>query len=429
MGAVTRREILPYVFLTHLETQKFKTGTVQINLLTQLTRETAAKNAILPRILLRGTARYPDLRALRQAMDDLYGANIEPTIRKKGEIQCVGFCASFVDDACLPEGEGILAQITALLGEILLDPSTQNGQFQADYVDQERENLLDEIRGRINNKGSYAVSRLVELMCDGEDFSTFRLGTEQEAADIDTETLTTHYKSLLSAAPVEIFYCGSATVDQLEQVLTAALKTLPRGEPDYAMGTQIRLNALEATPRYFTEELDVTQGKLSLGFRLGDCLDNPNWAAISLFHYLYGGSVNSKLFLNVRERLSLCYYASSILEKAKGLLLVASGVAFDKYEEAKSEILAQLRAIAEGEITDEELLWAKKALMTDLELTRDEPRQLEEFYLQQTILEVDYDLDDLIAMVEQVDVKEVMKIAQGVELDAVYFLKGEEEVS
>jgi len=127
--------------------------------------------------------------------------------------------------------------------------------------------------------------------------------------------------------------------------------------------------------------------------------------------------------------LSLCYYASSILEKAKGLLLVASGIAFDKYDEAKSEILAQLRAIAAGEITGEELLWAKKALMTDLELTRDEPRQLEEFYLQQTILEVDYDLDDLIAMVGQVDVKEIVEIAQGVELDAVYFLKGEEVAS
>jgi len=429
MGATTRREILPYVFLTHLETHKFKTGTIQINLLTQLTRETAAKNAILPRILRRGTARYPDLQALSQAMDALYGANIEPTIRKKGEIQCVGFCASFVDDACLPAGEQILEQITALLGEILLHPATQGGRLRTDYVEQERENLLDEIRGRINNKGSYAVSRLVELMCDGEDFATFRLGTEQEAEEINTEALTAHYQNLLAAAPVEIFYCGSASVDRVEQVLEKALEALPRSEPDYAMGTQIRLNALEATPRTFTEELDVTQGKLSLGFRLGDCLDDPNWAAIMLFHYLYGGSVNSKLFLNVRERLSLCYYASSILEKAKGLLLVASGIAFDKYDEAKSEILAQLRAIAAGEITGEELLWAKKALMTDLELTRDEPRQLEEFYLQQTILEVDYDLDDLIAMVGQVDVKEIVEIAQGVELDAVYFLKGEEVAS
>jgi len=429
MGTTTRREILPYVFLTHLETNKFKTGTVQINLLTQLTRETAAKNAILPRILLRGTARHPDLQALRQAMEELYGAHIEPVIRKKGEIQCVGFCAAFVDDACLRSGQGILGKITALLGEILLDPATQEGQLRTDYVDQERENLLDEIRGRINNKGSYAVSRLVELMCDGEDFATFRLGSEQEAEDIDAEALTAHYQALLSAAPVEIFYCGSATADQVEQALTSALKTMPRREPDYAMGTQIRLNALEATPRTFTEELDVTQGKLSLGFRLGDCLDDPNWAAISLFHYLYGGSVNSKLFLNVRERLSLCYYASSILEKAKGLLLVASGIAFDKYDEAKSEILAQLGAVAQGEITDEELLWAKKALVTDLELTRDEPRQLEDFYLQQTILGLDYDLDDLIAMVERVDVKEIVEIARGVELDAVYFLKGEEEVS
>jgi len=173
----------------------------------------------------------------------------------------------------------------------------------------------------------------------------------------------------------------------------------------------------------------VTQGKLSLGFRLGDCMEDPNWAAISLFHYLYGGSVNSKLFLNVRERLSLCYYASSIIEKAKGLLLVASGIAFDKYDAALNEILAQLKAIGAGEITEEEMTWAKRELVTDLRMTKDEPSQLEDFYLQQTILGLDYDVDELSAMVERVEREEIMEIANSAELDAVYFLKGEQEVA
>ena len=426
MSNVTRTERYPFVFLTHLQTEKFKTATLRLSLLTQLDRETAAHNALLPRVLLQGTARHPNMAALAEATDELYGASIEPKIAKKGEIQCVGFSASFVDDACLPEGAGILESITALLGEILLAPALQDGKFQAAYVDGEREKLLDEIRGRINNKRTYALGRLTELMCDGEAFSVFRLGREQEAEGIDAQALTDHYNDILATAPIEIFYSGTASLEQVERALAAAFKDLPRTEPDFDLGTDVRMNSLEAEPRYVTEEMDITQGKLSLGFRLGPIMEDPDYAALELFHYMYGGSVNSKLFLHVRERLSLCYYASSVLEKCKGLLLVASGIEFAKYDEALSEILAQLDAIAKGDISDEELDWAKKALTTDIRMIADEPTQLEDFYLSQIILGEDDGPDELIARVERVEREKIMEIAAGLQLDAVYFLKGEE---
>ncbi|MCL2842261.1 MAG: insulinase family protein [Oscillospiraceae bacterium] len=426
MAKSTRKEIHPFVFLTHHQTPKFKTATLRLAFLTQLDREHAAKNALLPRVLLRGTERYPDMAALAMALDDLYGATLVPKVAKKGEIQCVGLTASFVDDACLPEEAEILAQMAALLGEVLLRPVREGGQLNAEYVDGEREQLLDEIRGRINNKRTYALTRLTELMCDGEAFSVFRLGTEEEAEGIDAEGLTAHYEALLGAAPVEIFYSGTASIEQVERVLKKALTDLPRTEPDFDMGTDVRMNSLAEEPRYFEEEMDVTQGKLSLGFRLGACMEVPDYAAIQLFHYIYGGSVNSKLFLHVRERLSLCYYASSVLEKAKGLLLVASGIEFSKFDEAKGEILAQLNAMCEGDISDEELTWGKKALMTDLRILKDEPSQLEDFYLQQTILGEDDGIDELIAKVEQVDKARLVEIANGLQLDAIYFLTGEE---
>ena len=425
MKTTTRRELLPFVFLTHLQTDKFKTATLRLSLLTQLDRETAAKNALLPRVLLQGTAKHPDMEAIARVQDELYGVKIEQHAIKKGEIQCVSLAASFVDDACLPDEE-ILKQVTALLGEILLRPALHGGKFQAVYVDGEREKLLDEIRGRINNKGSYAISRLNELMCDGEAFSVFRLGTEQEAEDITAESLTRHYKTLLAEAPIEIFYSGTAPVDQVADALMEVFIDLPRTEPNPDLGTDVRMNSLEEKPRYYTEELDVTQGKLSLGFRLGACMEDPDYAALSLFHYIYGGSVNSKLFLHVRERLSLCYYASSILEKFKGLLLVASGIEFEKYDEAKGEILAQLEAMRAGEITDEELSWGKKALITDLRIMQDEQEQLADFYLSQTILGEAGNLDELIADVARVDKTQIVEIAKSLQLDAVYFLTGEE---
>ena len=428
MTKPTRKEILPFVFLTHHQTKKFKTATLRLVLLTQLNREHAAKNALLPRVLLRGTKRYPDMAALAMALEELYGATLTPKVVKKGEIQCVGLTASFVDDACLPKEDAILEQMTDLLGEVLLSPVREAGHLKTEYVTGERDQLLDEIRGQINNKRTYALTRLSELMCDGEAFSVSRLGTEDEAQGMDAASLTAHYETLLGAAPVELFYSGTASIEQVEQALTKALQALPRTEPDFDLGTDVRMNSLGEEPRYFEEEMDVTQGKLSLGFRLGVCMEAPDYAAIQLLHYIYGGSVNSKLFLHVRERLSLCYYASSVLEKTKGLLFVASGIEFSKFDEAKTEILAQLDAIRGGDISDEELSWGKKALTTDLRILKDEPSQLEDFYLQQTILGEEDGIDELIANVEQVDKAQLIQIANGLQLDAIYFLTGEETV-
>ncbi|MCL2567856.1 MAG: insulinase family protein [Oscillospiraceae bacterium] len=409
-----------------MQTNKFKTATLRLSLLTQLDRDTAAKTALLPRVLLRGTESHPDMESIARALDELYGAEIEQKIVKKGEIQCLNLSASFVDDSCLPGEDGILPEVTALLGEILLRPAREGGKLKAVYVESEREKLLDEIRGRINNKDLYAIGRLVEQMCDGEAFSVFRLGSEQEAEEIDAEALTAHYEELLATSPIEIFYSGAVPLEQVEQALETAFKTLPRTEPDLDLGTDVRMNSLEENPRYFTEELDVTQGKLSLGFRLGAAMEEPDYVALRLFHYIYGGSVNSKLFLNVRERLSLCYYATSILEEHKGLLLVASGIEFEKYDEAKAEILAQLEAMQKGEITDQEFGWGKKTLMSDLRMLCDEQAQLEDFYLNQTLLGEDSDIDALIAAVERVEKAEIIEIAKELQLDAVYFLTGEE---
>jgi len=161
MGDIRRRELFPYVFLTHLQTKKFKTNTLSITLLTQLDRDTAAKNAVLPRVLLRGTEKYPDMERLAQELDECYGAKIEPMIRKKGEIQCIGLYANFVDDRMLSADEVILEKVAELLGELLLRPAKQAGKLRADYVESERDKLVDEIAGRINDKTGYGIGRLL----------------------------------------------------------------------------------------------------------------------------------------------------------------------------------------------------------------------------------------------------------------------------
>ncbi len=423
----SRSELMPGVFLSHLRSDKFKTACLSINLLTQLKRETAAMNALIPSVLRRGTTRYPDMEQLSRRLDELYGAAIEPVIRRVGEVHCLGFFASFPEPAFLPGGEALLGEMSSLMAEMLLSPVTRGGLLLPQYVDSEKEKLLDLIRSRVNEKRSYAVQRCLEEMCCYEDYAVSRFGDIPECEAIHYKKLSRYYRELLRKSPVELFYCGRAKIEEVEEALRDALSGMPRGEIDYDIGTEIRMNAVEAEPRYHEEHMDVTQGKLVLGFRLGECMEEPDRAAIHVFNAVYGSGATSKLFLNVREKLQLCYYASSAVVLRKGLMLVSSGISFENLEAARAEILAQLDAVKNGEISDDELLWAKRSVASDLRSTLDSQGELEGYWLSQAVDGADYGPAELAELAENVTKEDVIAIAKSVELDMVYFLCGNDE--
>ena len=419
----SRTEIRPGVWLTHLREDKFKTACFSVSLLSQLNRETASMNALIPFVLRRGTAAFPDMESLSARMEELYGTVIEPIIRRIGEIQCCGFYASFPEDDFLPQGEGVLKDTIELTLDLLLSPVTRGGLLLPAYVDSEREKLLDLISARMNNKRSYAVLRCIEEMCCCEDFAVSRYGDEESCRSINYKKLSRHYRTLLQTSPIELFYCGRASLRDVKALLRDHLSTLPRGEIDTEIGTEIRMNALEAEPRSTVEEMDVAQANLVIGWRLGECMEDPDFAALYVFNDLFGGSTGSKLFLNVREKLSLCYYASSIIDIRKGLLLVSSGIQLSNLDAAKSEIFAQLDAVCRGDFSEEDLLTAKAGVISDLHSIPDSQGALESFYLSQAVVGADYSPTDLAALVNEVTAEQVIAIAKSVECDQIYLLK------
>ena len=422
-----RTELMPGVFLSHLRSDKFKTACMSVTLLTQLRRETAAMNAVIPFVLNRGTTRYGDMEQLSRRMDELYGAAVEPVVRRIGEIQCIGFYGSFPEPDYLPGGEALLGDTCALMAQLLLDPATRGGLLLPQYVDSEREKLLDIIRSRMNDKRSYALTRCIEEMCCYEDFAVSRFGSESEAENIHYKKLTRHYRELIQTCPVEIFYCGKTDFKAVSAAMREAFSTMPRGEIDYDIGTDLRMNAVEDHVRFVEEEMDVTQGKLVLGFRLGECMEEPDIPALYVFNAVYGSGATSKLFMNVREKLSLCYYASSAVYLHKGIMLVSSGIEFDKMDAARDEILAQLDSVRRGEITDDELRSAKKSVASDLRAVQDSIGELEGFYLSQALDGLDYGPAELAALAEDVTKEDVQAIAKSIECDLIYFLKGSGE--
>ena len=423
----SRTEIRPGVWLTHLREDKFKTACFSVSLLSQLNRETASMNALIPFVLRRGTSSFPDMETLSARMEELYGTVIEPIIRRIGEIQCCGFYASFPEDAFLPQGEGVLKDSLTLTLDLLLSPVTRGGLLLPAYVESERDKLLDLISARMNNKRSYAVLRCIEEMCCCEDFAVSRYGDEESCRSINYKKLSRHYRTLLQTSPIELFYCGRASLRDVKALLRDHLSTLPRGEIDTEIGTEIRMNALEAEPRSTVEEMDVAQANLVIGWRLGECMEDPDFAALYVFNDLFGGSPSSKLFLNVREKLSLCYYASSIIDIRKGLLLVSSGIQLSNLDAAKSEIFAQLDAVCRGDFSEDDLCTARAGVISDLRSIPDSQGALESFYLSQAVVGADYSPTDLAELVNEVTAEQVSAIAKSVECDQIFLLKQESD--
>ena len=417
---MTRKKVAEGIFLTYLPARKFKTSFLSAQFVTPLRAETAAYNALLPAVLRRGTMRYPDMQSLSAALDLLYGARAEYTVRKKGETQCVGFVASAIDDAFVPGGERLLEPVAALVGELVCDPATRSGRFLPAYVEGEKDNLADAIRSIINDKRDYAEMRLLQEMCQGEPYGVSRLGDLKTLEKITVPKLYAHYLELTASSRLELFYSGQAEETRVEQALAEAFSTLPREsirETAPSAG-----GAARPEPRLVTESLDVTQGKLGMGLRCG----SDDIPAMLLVNALFGGTSNSKLFLNVREKLSLCYYAVSQYHRSQGLVTVSSGIEFQNYQQAYDEIMAQLEAVQRGRLEDWELEGARSTLRNAFRSMGDSQGRLEDFYLGQSATGQTGGPEDFVRELEAVTLDRVLAAANTVTLDTVYFLKGKE---
>ena len=416
-----RREIMQDVFLTYLPAQHFKTSRLTLNLVTGLDRASASANALLPAVLRRGTVRCPDMESLSAALDTLYGANIDYTVRKKGERQCVGFAAGFIDDGFTPHGEKLLEPVAQQLGELLLEPVTRDGCFLSEYVDSEKANLIDAIRALKNDKRDWADIRLMQEMCAGEPYSVLRLGDEETAGAITADALYRHGQELMASSRVELIYCGGAEERRVEDAVLSALAKLPRGSQTPL--PSVRRAAAPEMPRCIIETMDVTQGKLAMGYRC----TSDDYPAMVLANLIFGGTSNSKLFLNVREKHSLCYYASSSYARSKGILTVSSGVEVTDFERAEEEIERQLHAVQQGDWEDWEQEGALQAIRTSLLSLTDSQGALENFYLGQIASGATETPEELASSLQQVTKERIVAAARTVTPDTVYFLRGKEE--
>ena len=413
--------IQPGVTLRYCRDTRFKQGCFSFQLVREMKKEEAALNALLPSVLLRGTRRCPDLRAVTHRLDELYGAAIGPLVRRVGDYQTTGFYCGFMDDRFALPGDQVLRPMLEFVGELLMDSPRENGTFLPEFVESEKKNLISTIESDRNDKRLYAMRRLLRTMCAADSFGIPRLGEIEEVAAITPETLTRHYEKILRTSPVELFYVGSAPAEEVMDAVRPLLAGLAREPQSLSAQT-----AFKSCPgQDLVETMDVAQGKLCMGFTTPITNRCREFPAMQMLNAILGGGMTSKLFRNVREKMSLCYSIDSAYYGTKGILLASAGIDFDKEEITRREILNQLRACQEGDITDEELGAAREAILSSLRAVQDAPGAIENFYGTAALSGLCLTREEYMQAVEQATREDVVRCAQSLTLHSTYFLKGE----
>ena len=342
-------------------------------------------------------------------------------MRRIGDYQTTGLYCGFMDDRFALPGDQVLAPMLAFLEELLLDSPLEKGGFLEDFVECEKRNLISTIESERNDKRAYAMNRLLKIMCRNDTFGLPRLAEGEQVAAIDPVALYEHYQKILRTSPMELFYVGSADLEQVRamvQPLLARLERVPEAVP-----AQTGFHPCEGTEE--TEVMDIAQGKLCMGFTTSITNRDREFPAMQVLNTLFGAGMTSKLFMNVRERMSLCYYVGSGYYGTKGILTVAAGIDFDKEELTRREILRQLDACKQGDITVEELNAAKAAIVSSLRATHDSPGAIEGYYATAALSGMGLTPESYMAAVEKVDLAAVVAAAETVQLHSTYFLKGE----
>lgn len=410
----------PSITLRHYSDKRFKQGRLSIQLVRPMCREEAAMNALLTAVLLRGSENHPDLRSITLRLDELYGAAVGTLARRVGDYQAIGFLCGFMEDRFALEGDVILAPMLTFAAELLRRPALENGVFRTDYVESEKHNLISTIESEMNDKRAYASAQMLRRMCRADSFGIPRLGEKEDVAAIQPKALYEHYQKILRESPIELFYVGSADAEQVAGLAKEMFRGLERRDGSLPGQTPFH----DAGGCDETETMEVAQGKLCMGFTTPITIGHPDFAAMQVCNAMFGAGMTSKLFMNIREKMSLCYSIGSGYYGSKGILTVSAGIDSDMDAAVRKEVLHQLACCQKGDFTAEELESARQSLISGLQATHDSPGSIEGYYATAALSGLSMTPAEYIRAIEAVTAEQAAAAAGTLTLHTVYFLKG-----
>lgn len=419
MSCINRNEIANGVFFSSIKDSRFKTMKITANIVVPLSEDTASENALLCGVLSHSCKEYPDFTALSKKLSSLYGADLETSVRKVGDRQLLRISATGLDDRYAFEGDSIAEELSELLCKVIFDPNVNNNAFNSEEVEQERRQLLDLIDSEFNDKRIYANGQLIKNMCADEVYGIKRYGTAEKIKAVTTESLYKSYQNLLKTAKFEIMYVGDSSPEKAENVFKSAFSKVERTPAE--LSNDVVRKAVE--PKHISEEMELSQSKLVMGFRTGVAVPDKEVNAVRLMTAVLGGTANSKLFCNVREKQSLCYYCAARYDRLKGIMTVDSGVNGENIEKAEAGILKEIEDMKNGIISDFEIESTKLAVTNSFRSTNDTVGGIEAWYVNQLFDDKFLTVEEQSEAINAITKEEIVEAAKKITLDTVYVLK------
>lgn len=404
--------------LTLIPVEKFKSNLVSIYIQRVLDKDEATKNALLPNIITSGCKKYPSLREISNKLDDLYGSSMIGDVSKRGEKQVVTFKIISTNERYLDEK--IFKDVIEFFNEVLNNTLVIDNGFKKEYVEIEKVNLRDRIKSKINDKSRYALERAFEEMCKGERYSISELGYEEDLDKINEKDLYNHFKEILKTSPIDIVVEGDFNEEEVIDIIRKNFTfereniiDIPKEEYKKQIDT---VNVVD-------EKMDITQGKLVMGYRTNvDFRDESKYYPLIVGCNILGGGPHSKMFINIREKESLCYYIYSSIEKYKSILYVSSGIESKNYEKTVELVKKQIEDLKAGKINTDEIENSKSALVNSMKSLNDSIGGMSDFYFAQSMSKTNSTIEKMIESVSNVSVEDIIKSFEDIQLDTVYFL-------
>lgn len=419
MSDLIRKDICEGVAFNSIVDTRFKKSRISAVLAAPLNRKTTAANALLSYVLTRSCRKYPDFTALNRKLEDLYGAALYPSVSTLGDMQVISFSAAGLDDRYSLDGESVSSELADLLCSIIFDPAITDGKFNTEDLEQERRQLIDAIDADFNDKRTYAINRCIECMCRNEPFSIGRYGSREDVSKLTQENVYYAWQQLLANSKTELIMLGSADPQNAYDRFKTYFENKPR-----RMNTSAITVDKPQEVRHITETEEISQSKLVMGFRVAYPDTKEKSIANSLMSAILGGTPTSKLFVNVREKQSLCYYCSSSVNNSKGIMLIDSGVETKNIEKTEEAVLEQIRMLKNGCITDDELAAAKLALKNSYMSSLDSLAALQVFYISGILRNMPMSPLEAASIVDNITKEQVTELAKKIEPDTVFSLIG-----
>ncbi|WP_419873156.1 EF-P 5-aminopentanol modification-associated protein YfmF [Candidatus Pristimantibacillus sp. PTI5] len=422
--SIFERGQLQRIRLHVMPTKRFKTFAISLFAGLTLDEATVTPVALIPFVLRRGTANLPETITFREKLDDLYGAGFGFDVYKRGDSQIVQFRMDVINDEFVSSNTPLLAESLQFLGDVITDPLLENDGFHQKYVDAEKTTLKKRLEAIVNDKIRYAAERCLEEMCADEPYRLHPLGKLAEIDAISPASLYEQYEQWLDQAALDLYVVGDTTLAEVTELVSKAFK-LKNGSPSAYAAPNVQHTVKEV--KNVTERMEVSQGKLNLGLRTGVGYIDDEYPAALMYNGILGGYPHSKLFLNVREKESLAYYAASRLDGHKGLCTIQSGIEFANYDRAVVIIKEQLESMRQGQLSELEMNQTKAMISNHLRELQDSAYEMIAYDFNGVLTGKQRSAEQLLEQVQAVTAEDIVKVAERVQLDTIYFLRDRKE--